>query len=287
MKSHSPSSPRGFLPPSPLAFTPTNIQVEQVAEMFNYQCEGGSSLLPVTPQVADVGKSDQGADFGKSDRKDFQDFPISPCVKEGVLSPVQQEIMGLKIIKQRKEVLETDLIEARRKNEERTQELEEKVRRRKAEKVLKEFQSQMTGKPVDKLEAQKRERIKEAEKRKEAFKKKQEEKTRCEDLNNVRKRKDLDQNQDKWVVERGVTIQMPSGKRGKTDHKKIESVHVLKEKEVVVTGKGDERKATQERSKGEAEMAKKTGATGDKKSMKKRFIECSACGMKVSIQGVI
>ena len=36
--------------------------------------------------------------------------------------------------------------EARRKNEERTQELEEeKVRRRKAEKVLKEFQSQMTG----------------------------------------------------------------------------------------------------------------------------------------------
>ena len=60
---------------------------------------------------------------------------ISPCVKEGVLSPVQQEIMGLKIIKQRKEVLEADLIEARRKNEERTQELEEeKVRRRKAEK---------------------------------------------------------------------------------------------------------------------------------------------------------
>ena len=43
--------------------------------------------------------------------------------------------MGLKIIKQRKEVLEADLIEARRKNEERTQELEEeKVRRRKAEK---------------------------------------------------------------------------------------------------------------------------------------------------------
>ena len=38
----------------------------------------------------------------------------------------------------------------------------------------------MTGKPVDKLEAQKRERIKEAEKRKEAFKKKQVEKTICE-----------------------------------------------------------------------------------------------------------
>ena len=162
MKTPSPSSPRGFPLPSPFAFTPTNIQVEQVAEMFNYQCEGGSPLLPVTPQVADVGKSDQGADFGKSDRKDFQDFPISPCVKEGVLSPVQQEIMGLKIIKQRKEVLETDLIEARRKNEERTQELEEKVRRRKAEKFVKEFQSQMTGKPVDKLEAQKRKRIKEA-----------------------------------------------------------------------------------------------------------------------------
>ena len=53
---------------------------------------------------------------------------------------------GLKIIKQRKEVLEADLIEARRKNEERTQELEEeKVRRKKAEKVLKEFKSQMTG----------------------------------------------------------------------------------------------------------------------------------------------
>ena len=65
--------------------------------------------------------------------------------------------------------------EARRKNEERTQELEEeKVRRRKAEKVLKEFQSQMTGKSVDKLEAQKRERVKKAEKRKEAFKKKKE-----------------------------------------------------------------------------------------------------------------
>ena len=78
---------------------------------------------------------------------------------------LRQEIKGLKIIKQRKEVLEADLIEARRKNEERTQELEEeKVRRRKAEKVLKEFQSQMTGKPVDKLEAQKRERVKEAEK---------------------------------------------------------------------------------------------------------------------------
>ena len=199
---------------------------------------------------------------------------------------LRQEIMGLKIITQRKEVLEADLIEARRKNEERTQELEEeKVRRRKAEKVLKEFQSQMTGKPVDKLEAQKRERVKEAEKRKEAFKKKQEEKTRCEDLNNVRKRKDLDQ--DKWVVERGVTIQMPSGKRGKTDDKKIESVHVLKEKEVVVTGTRDERKATQEKSKGEAEMAKKTGATGDKEDKKKRFIECTACGMKVGIQGVI
>ena len=75
---------------------------------------------------------------------------------------LRQEIKGLKIIKQRKEVLEADLIEARRKNEERTQELEEKVRRRKAEKFVKEFQSQMTGKPVDKLEAQKRKRIKEA-----------------------------------------------------------------------------------------------------------------------------
>ena len=84
-----------------------------------------------------------------------------------------------------------------------------------------------------------------------------------------------------------MTIQMPSGKRGKTDDKKIESVHVLKEKEVVVTGTRDERKATQEKSKGEAEMAKKTCATGDKESKKKRFIECSACGMKVSIQGVI
>ena len=102
MKTPSPSSPCGFPPPSPLAFTPTKIEVEQVAEMSNHQCEGGSPLLPVTPQAADVGKSDQGADVGKSDRKDFQDFPISPCVKEGVLSPVQQEIMGLKIIKQRK-----------------------------------------------------------------------------------------------------------------------------------------------------------------------------------------
>ena len=100
---------------------------------------------------------------------------------------LRQEIKGLKIIKQRKEVLEADLIEARRKNEERTQELEEeKVRRRKAEK-LKEFQSQMTGKSVDKLEAQKRERVKKAEKRKEAFNKKQTEKTRSEDSNNVRK----------------------------------------------------------------------------------------------------
>ena len=82
--------------------------------------------------------------------------------------------------------------EARRKNEERTQELEEeKVRRKKAEKVLKEFQSRMTGKSVDKLEAQKRERVKKAEKRKEAFKKKQAEKTRFEDSNNVRKRKDF------------------------------------------------------------------------------------------------
>ena len=102
MKSPSPCSPRSFPPPSPLAFTPTNIQVEQVAEMSNHH----------SAKVA-----------------------ISPCVKEGVLSPVQQEIRGLKIIKQRKEVLEADLIEARRKNEERTQELEEeKVRRRKAEK---------------------------------------------------------------------------------------------------------------------------------------------------------
>ena len=38
---------------------------------------------------------------------------------------LRQEIKGLKIVKQRKEVLEADLIEARRKNEERTQELEE------------------------------------------------------------------------------------------------------------------------------------------------------------------
>ena len=101
---------------------------------------------------------------------------------------LRQEIKGLKIIKQRKEVLEADLIEAMPKNEERTQELEEeKVRRRKAEKVLKEFQSQMMGKSVDKLEAQKRERVKKAEKRKEVFKKKQTEKTRSEDSNNVRK----------------------------------------------------------------------------------------------------
>ena len=41
------------------------------------------------------------------------------------------------------------------------------------------------------LEAQKRERVKKAEKRKEAFKKKQAEKTRFEDSNNVRKRKDF------------------------------------------------------------------------------------------------
>ena len=33
MKSPSPSSPRGFLPPSPLVFTPTKIQVEQVVEV--------------------------------------------------------------------------------------------------------------------------------------------------------------------------------------------------------------------------------------------------------------
>ena len=94
-----------------------------------------------------------------------------------------------------------------------------------------------------------------------------------------------------------LKIQIMCGKRsdysnaqwekGKDRSQEIESVHVLKEKEDVVTGTRDERKATQEKSKGEAEMAKKTCATGDKESKKKRFIECSACGMRVSIQGVI
>ena len=100
MKTPSPSSPCGFPPPSPLAFTPTKIEVEQVAEMSNHQCEGGSPLLPVTPQAADVGKSDQGADVGKSDRKDFQDFPISTCVKDFpspaplVLTPVSPKMLN-------------------------------------------------------------------------------------------------------------------------------------------------------------------------------------------------
>ena len=83
MKSHSPSSPRGFLPPSPLALTPTKIQAEHVAEMASLLtvtpqdadvgksdqgADVGSPLLPVTPQGADVGKSEQGADVGKSDQ---------------------------------------------------------------------------------------------------------------------------------------------------------------------------------------------------------------------------
>ena len=88
--------------------------------------------------------------------------------KRGIFESHSKEVIAL-----RQEIKRGH--EARRKNEERTQELEEeKVRRRKAEKVLKEFQSQMTGKSVDKLEAQKRERVKKAEKRKEAFKKKKE-----------------------------------------------------------------------------------------------------------------
>ncbi len=87
MKSHSPSSPRGFLPPSPLAFTPTKIQAEHVAEMASLLtvtpqdadvgksdqgADVGSPLLPVTPQGADVGKSEQGADVGKSDQEEFE-----------------------------------------------------------------------------------------------------------------------------------------------------------------------------------------------------------------------
>ena len=42
---------------------------------------------------------------------------------------LRQEIMGLKIITQRKEVLEADLIEARRKNEERTQDRSQENRK--------------------------------------------------------------------------------------------------------------------------------------------------------------
>ena len=75
--------------------------------------------------------------------------------KRGIFESHSKEVIAL-----RQEIKRGH--EARRKNEERTQELEEKVRRRKAEKFVKEFQSQMTGKPVDKLEAQKRKRIKEA-----------------------------------------------------------------------------------------------------------------------------
>ena len=63
--------------------------------------------------------------------------------------------------------------------------------------------------------------------------------------------------------------------------------YVILDLSAVLTGTRDERKASQEKSKGEAEMAKKTGATGDKEDKKKRFIECIACGMKVGIQGVI
>ena len=111
-------------------------------------------------QVEEMRQLNQGL-FKEKEEFLRREQAILKSHSKGVIA-LRQENMDLKIIKQRKEVLKA---EARRKNEERTQELEEeKVRRRKAEKVLKEFQSQMTGKSVDKLEDQKRERVKEAEK---------------------------------------------------------------------------------------------------------------------------
>ena len=55
MKTPSPSSPRGFPPPSPLAFTPTKIQVEESAP-------------------------EEGAVVGKSDQEDVENSHTLSCV---------------------------------------------------------------------------------------------------------------------------------------------------------------------------------------------------------------
>ena len=67
--------------------------------------------------------------------------------------------------------------------------------------------------------------------------------------------------EDKWLCERGVTIQKTSSKRG-SDQKK-ESVDIKNEKETVGREAREQGQARQERSivndMGEAEMVKKTG----------------------------
>ena len=210
---------------------------------------------------------------------------------------LRQEIMDLKILKQRKEVLQADLQKEKQKSEERRRELEEERRkRRSAEKWVKEMESQMTGKPIDKLEAQKRERVSAAKKQKDKFREKLEVTSSL-----GQKRRAIDD--DEWVVDRGVIIQKASGKRGK-----LVEEGGLKGKEAV---KRDQGQANQEKSivnGGGAEMDQKTGnkcyklnissslmhadkidnllsATGDKerKGVRKRFIECTGCGMKASI----
>ena len=149
---------------------------------------------------------------------------------------LKNKIVDLKIVKQRNEVLKLDLKKEKQKSEDRERELkEERSKRRSAEKWVKEMESELTGKPIDKLEAQKRERVKAAEKQKEEFRKKLEKKEEC-DSSLGRKRRVIDE--DSWVVNRGVTIQKLSVKRGKLDQ---EGDDGWKEKEVVERNRGEER----------------------------------------------
>ena len=147
---------------------------------------------------------------------------------------LRNKIVDLKIVKQRNEVLKLDLKKEKQKSEDRERELkEERSKRRSAEKWVKEMESELTGKPIDKLEAQKRERVKAAEKQKEEFRKKLEKKEEC-DSSLGRKRRVIDE--DSWVVNRGVTIQKLSVKRGKLDQ---EGDDGWKEKEIVERNRGE------------------------------------------------
>lgn len=194
---------------------------------------------------------------------------------------LRNEIVDLKIVKQRNDILKLDLKKEKQKSEDRGRELhEERRKRRSAEKWVKEMESQLTGKPIDKLEAQKRERVKAAEKQKEEFRKQLEKKGGC-DSSMRQKRRFIDE--DSWVVDRGVTIQKLSEKRGRLDQ---EGGDGWKEKEVVERDQGQESQEKSVVNEGEAELDQETG---DKvrKGVKQRFIACSGCGMKVNISSVI
>lgn len=192
---------------------------------------------------------------------------------------LRQEIVNLKIIKQRKQVLEEELKAEKRQNEDRRRELEkERTRRRAAEKWVKEIESGITGKSTEELETEKQNRRKTAEKLKENFLNK-----KCEDSSKMRKRDQIDE--DEWWVQRGVVVERPSSKRSKINSQKRESVGPVKAKHDVEREGREEKKLRQHRSiandKVETGMLKETGDGYCKLKIESSTVNSSYCKLTI------